>query len=156
MHIENNQVSLEGNALSRKAKRSAESLGYYFQKGYRWLVTAKPSTILLAALAMGTSVFLLGGGIYDIIEQPVVAFVSGGRIIPYYPQALNEQLLGESIGSMVLYAFGIIGLLLVYQSTKYAYSPREAFTMLLIGLLLLLIGWVMVEFFLFPATISSL
>ncbi len=119
-------------------------------------MTAKPSTLLLASIAIGASVFLLGGGIYDIIEQPVVAFVSGGRIIPYYPQALNEQLLGESIGAMVLYSLGIIGILLVYQSTKYAYNPREAFTTLLVGLLLLLIGWVLVEFFLFPSTVRPL
>lgn len=117
-------------------------------------MTLKPSTILLAASAIAASVFLLGGGIYDIIEQPIVAFISGGRIIPYYPQALNEQLLGESVASMILYSLGIFGLILIYQSTKYAYNPREAFTTLLIGLVLLLIGWAIVEFFLFPGTIQ--
>ncbi|HUV98342.1 MAG TPA: hypothetical protein VMW14_02435 [Candidatus Paceibacterota bacterium] len=100
---------------------------------------------------MGTSIFLLGGGIYDIVEQPVIAFISGGRIIPYYPEALNEQLVGESIAIMILYSLGAIGLLMTYQSTKYAYSPREAYTMILIGLLIFIIGWVAVEFYLFPA-----
>lgn len=119
-------------------------------------MTHKPSTFFLTALAIAASVFLLGGGIYDILEQPIIAFVSGGRIIPYYPQALNDQLLGESIASMILYSLGIIGLLLLYQSTKYAYSPREAFTMLLIGLLLLIVGWGLVEFYLFPSTIKPL
>ena len=141
--------------MSRKAKKSATSLSYYLQKTYWKLVTLKPSTLLLAALAIAASIFLLGGGIYDILEQPVVAFVTtGGRIIPYYPQALNEQLLGESIAAMILYSFGVVGLILMYRSTKYAYSPREAFTTLLIGLILLLIGWVLVEFFLFPSTIK--
>ncbi|MDH5447781.1 MAG: hypothetical protein OEY24_01750 [Candidatus Bathyarchaeota archaeon] len=140
--------------MSRKARKSASSLSYYLQKAYWKLVTLKPSTVLLAGIAIATSVFLLGGGIYDLIEQPVVAFISGGRIIPYYPQALNDQLLGESIASMTLYSLGIIGLILMYQSTKYAYSPREAYTTLLIGLILLLIGWVLVEFFLFPSTIK--
>jgi hypothetical protein len=100
---------------------------------------------------MGTSIFLLGGGIYDIVEHPVIAFISGGRIIPYYPEALNEQLAGESIATMILYSLGAIGLLLVYQSTKYAHSPREAYTMILIGLLIFIIGWAVVEFYLFPA-----
>jgi len=140
--------------VARKARRSASSFTYYLQKAYWKLVTLKPSTTLLAALAISASVFLLGGGIYDILEQPVVAFFSGGRIIPYYPQALNEQLLGESIASMILYAIGILGLILMYQSTKYAYSPREAFTTLLLGLLLLLIGWAIVDFFLYPSTIE--
>jgi len=140
--------------LSRKARKSASSLSYYFQKAYWKLVTLKPSTLLLAGIAIGVSVFLLGGGIYDILEQPVVAFVSGGRVIPYYPQALNEQLLGESIASMILYSLGVFGLILMYQSTKYAYNPREAFTTLLIGVLLLVIGWILVELFLFPSTIE--
>jgi len=100
---------------------------------------------------MGTSIFLLGGGIYDVVEQPVIAFISGGRIIPYYPEALNEQLVGESIATMILYSLSAVGLLLAYQSTKYAYSPREAYTMILIGLLVFIIGWVVVEFYLFPA-----
>lgn len=141
--------------MSRRARKSVSSFSYYLQKAYWKLATFKPSTILLAILAISASVFLLGGGIYDILEQPIVAFVSGGRIIPYYPQALNEQLLGESIASMTLYSLGIMGLILMYQSTKYVYRPREAFTMLLIGLLLLLIGWVLVELFLFPSKMSS-
>jgi hypothetical protein len=142
--------------LSRKARKSASSLSYYFQKAYWKTVTAKPSTILLAAVVLSVSVFLLGGGIYDIVEQPIVAFVSGGRIIPYYPQALNEQLLGESAASMVLYSFGIVGLILIYRSTKFAYNPREALTTLLIGLALLVIAWMLIEFFLFPGTIKPL
>lgn len=140
--------------MSRKARRGAASLSYYVQKAYWKVVTLKPSTFLLAAITIGAAVFLLGGGIYDIVEQPIVAFVSGGRVIPFYPQALNEQLLGESIASMVLYSLGIVGLILVYQSTKYAYSPREAFTTLLIGLLLLVVAWLLVEFYLYPGTIQ--
>ena len=142
--------------MSRKARKGASSLSYHLQKTYWKLVTLKPSTFLLATLAIAASIFLLGGGIYDILEQPVVAFISGGRIIPYYPQALNEQLLGESVAAMILYSLGIIGLILMYRSTKYAYNPREAYTTLLIGLLLLLIGWMLVEFFLFPSTIKPL
>jgi len=140
--------------LSRRARRSASSISYYLQKTYWKIVTIKPSALLLAGLAIGASIFLLGGGIYDILEQPIVAFVTGGRIIPYYPQALNDQLLGESIASMVLYSIGIIGLVLMYRSTKFAYNPREAFTWLIIGSFLFLIGWGIIEFYLFPGTIQ--
>ena len=138
--------------LSRRAKRSASSISYYLQKFYWALTTFRPSTTILAALAIAASIFLLGGGIYDLLEQPIIAFVSGGRVIPYYPQALNEQLLGESIASMILYSLGVMGLLLIYQSTRYAYNPREAYTTFIIGLVLLLVGWAIVEYFLFPST----
>ncbi len=140
--------------MSRRARRSASAISYYLQKAYWRIVTLKPSTLLLSGLAIGASIFLLGGGIYDILEQPVIAFVSGGRIIPYYPQALNDQLLGESVGSMALYSIGIIGLILMYRSTRYAYNPREAFTWLLIGSVLFLVGWAFIEFILFPGTIE--
>jgi len=142
--------------MSRKARKSASSLSYYIQKVYWKTVTAKPSTMLLAAIAVSVSVFLLGGGIYDILEKPIIAFVSEGRIIPFYPQALNEQLLGESAASMVLYSLGIVGLILTYRSTKYTYNPREALTTLLIGLALLIIAWMLVEYFLFPSTFNPL
>jgi len=143
--------------LSRKARKSATSLSYYLQKTYWKLVTLKPSTILLATLAIAASIFLLGGGIYDILEQPIIAFrTQSGRIITYYPQALNEQLLGESIAAMILYSLATLGLLLMYQSTKHAYNPREAFTMLLIGVLLFIIGWALVDTYLFPSTIKPL
>jgi hypothetical protein len=138
-------------ALSRKAKRSATTLSYSLQKAYTRIITLKPPTLILSAIVMATSIFLLGGGIYDIVEQPIIAFVSGGRIIPYYPEALNEQLVAESIATMILYFFGATGLLLTYQSTKHAYNPRTAYTMLMIGLLLFVIGWIFVEFYLFPA-----
>lgn len=137
--------------MSRKVKKNATSLSYSIQKIYKRVTSLKPSTLLLGALAVAISIFLLGGGVYDAIEKPVVAFISSGRIIPYYPENLNEQLLGESIASMILYFFGVLGLVLVYQSTKYAYNPREAYTMLLFGLILLLIGWVLIEFYLLPS-----
>jgi hypothetical protein len=157
MHIRKAEYFVQVKEMSRRARRSATSLSYNLQKAYRRIMAIKPSTFLLATLAIATSIFLLGGGIYDIIEQPAVAFVgAGGRIIPYYPQALNEQLVAESVASMILYSFGTMGLVLVYQSTKYAYNPREAFTMLLLGLLLFLIGWVVIEFYLFPSTIAPL
>lgn len=142
--------------LSRRARRSASSVTYYLQKTYWKIVTMKPSTYLLAGIVIGASIFLLGGGVYDILEQPIIAFVYNSRIIPYYPQSLNDQLLGESIASMVLYSIGIIGLVLMYKSTKYAYSPREAFTWLMIGGILFLVGWAIIEFYLFPGTIQSL
>jgi hypothetical protein len=103
--------------LARKARRSASSLSYYLQKTYQRIVTLKVSTILLATIAIAASVFLLGGGIYDLLERPIIAFVSGGRPIIYYPQALNEQLLGESIAAMILYAIfrGHVNRLIAYM-----------------------------------------
>ena len=139
--------------MSRKARKSVSSLSYYIQKVYWKTVTAKPSTLLLAAIAVSVSVFLLGGGIFDILEKPPIAYTnSEGKIIISDDRGLNMQLLGESAASMVFYSLGIVGLILTYQSTKYVARAREALTTLLIGLALFIIAWMLVEYLLFPST----
>jgi hypothetical protein len=109
-------------------------------------VTAKPSIFVVAAAVVAASLFLLGGGIYDVLIKPLVAIVaSGGRIISFYPFGLTEQFLLESIIIMVFYGLGVVGFLIAYRSTKYAYSPRLAYRFLLVGCALLLIAYILVE-----------
>jgi hypothetical protein len=45
----------------------------------------------------------------------------------------------------MLYVIGFVGLLAVYQSTKYAYKPRQAYMTLIIGVALLLIAYIFLE-----------
>ena len=116
------------------------------QKAYWKAVTAKPSMFVTAVLAVAASLFLLGGGIYDLMEKPLLAIVAtGGRIITYYPYALNEQFLIESIIVMVIYAIGVVGFLMTYQSTKYAYRSRQAYRLLLVGCVLVVIAYIFIE-----------
>jgi len=121
-------------------------LAFSLQKTYERILTAKPSLSVVGILVVGASLFLLGGGIYDVLIQPIVAIVaSGGRIISFYPYGITEQLLLESVIIMVFYAMGFAGFLIAYRSTKYAYSPRQAYRFLLVGCVLLLISYVLVE-----------
>lgn len=132
--------------MSKWFRKRFSSLAFSLQKTYWRIVTAKPSIFIVAASVVAVSLFLLAGGIYDILIQPIVAIVaSGGRIISFYPFGLTEQLLLESIVIMVFYALGVAGFLIAYRSTKYAYSPRQAYRLLLIGAALLLIAYVLVE-----------
>jgi hypothetical protein len=122
------------------------SLAFSLQKTYERILTAKPSLFVVGILVVAASLFLLGGGIYDVLIQPIVAIVaSGGRIISFYPYGITEQLLLESVIIMVFYAMGFAGFLIAYRSTKYAYSPRQAYRFLLVGVVLLLIAYVLVE-----------
>ena len=132
--------------MARWLRRRFSSLAFSMQKAYWKIVTAKPSTFVTAVLVVAASLFLLGGGIYDILEKPLFAIVSaGGRIITYYPYRLNDQLLAESISVMVFYAIGVVGFLLTYQSTKYAYSPRQAYRLLLVGCVLAVVAYILIE-----------
>jgi hypothetical protein len=122
------------------------SLGFSLRKSYKKIVTAKPSVFIIAILVVALSVFLLGGGIYDILEQPlsVIPFGTSG-VLFFYPYTLSAQAVYESIGVMIIYSLGVAGILLMYQSTKYAYKPRQAFMLLLVGMVLILIAYFYVE-----------
>jgi len=132
--------------MARQLRRRFSSFAFSMQKAYWKMVTAKPSIFVTAVLVVAASLFLLGGGVYDILEKPLFAIVaSGGRIITYYPYTLNEQFLVESIIVMVIYAIGVMGFLLTYQSTKYAYSSRQAYRLLLVGCVLIVIAYIFIE-----------
>jgi len=132
--------------MARQMKKRISSLSFFMQKAYWKIMTAKPSLLFIATLAVAASIFLLGGGIYDFLEKPLLAIVaSGGRLIVVYPYALNEQFLVESIIVMALYAIGVAGFFLTYQSTKYAYRPRQAFILLLVGFFLIIAAYLLIE-----------
>jgi len=121
-------------------------MSHFLQRTYWRLVNVKPSTLLIAVTVTAASIFFLGGGIYDLLEQPAFAVFIQGRPIAVYPYSLSEQFLGESVFVMILYGLGTAGLLVTYQSTKYAYRPRQAFMLLLLGVLLIVISYIFVEY----------
>ena len=130
-----------------RIKRKLTSLSYYLQKFYRKVSTAKPSLLITSAIFIGFAIFLLGGGIFSVLESVKypVALYTGGRFLFFYP-SLNEQIISESVFVMVLYGLAVLGLLVVYQSTKYVYKPRQAYLMLLLGASLFFIAYGLIEY----------
>ena len=131
--------------LTSRIKRSFSSLGYLMQKTYWKIVTARPSMLFITAIVMVASIFLLAGGVYNLLEQPLVLWWSGERFIFYYPYSINDQWILESVFVMISYALAAVGLLFTYQSTKYAYRPRQAFMLLLTGALLIFAAYICIE-----------
>ena len=120
------------------------SLGFTLRRAYWRILTAKPSIFIVAAIVTAFSLFLLAGGIYQILVNPLSAISLSGRILFFYPN-LQVQLGYEIIFVMTAYAMGVVGILLMYQSTKYAYKPRQAFMMLLSGIIMILIAYIVIE-----------
>jgi len=130
-----------------RIRRKFESLGYFARKTYWKMVTAKPSLFIMALAAVGVSIFLLGGGVYDLIVPYVpIGFPLGRRVLFFYPRSIHEQAFLESLIVMTVYGIGISGFLLTYQSTKYAYKPRQAFILLAVGCVLILIAYLLIEY----------
>ena len=130
--------------MSRKVKRQISSLSYSFQRFYKKISTAKPSTLLISIVVIVIAVFLFGGGLYDITMKPLPSAYYGGRFLFLYP-ALSEQFISDSVIAMILYSLGIVGLIVMYQSTKYAYKPRQAYMMFLVGAIFLILAYILLE-----------
>jgi succinate dehydrogenase hydrophobic anchor subunit len=85
-------------------------------------------------------IFIMGGGVYDIINRPESTLVSSSgaytSISPYF----GEQTINESIVSMFLYGCGFLGLLLVAKSTQVLYDKSKANLNLIIGVGLAIVG----------------
>jgi len=104
----------------------------------------KPSTVAIMLLLIGLSIFILGGGIYDIMERPLTVLPTSSNPIVFYP-GMSDQFLNESLISMLFILMGISGGVLAFRSTRYAYRPRESQMFLLIGLALLIVAFVGTE-----------
>jgi len=130
--------------MSKKVKRQMSSASYSLTKLYKKLATAQPSSLAISALAIAAAVFLFGGGLYNIIMKPYPAVYYGGRFYLLYPE-LGSQFIFDSLISMILYALGIVGVISMYQSTKYAYKPRQAYMIFLVGIALILIAYIYLE-----------
>ncbi|MGC8997863.1 MAG: hypothetical protein ACP5JW_00455 [Candidatus Bathyarchaeia archaeon] len=130
--------------MARKAKKTAVSLSYSLQRLYTKISSIRPSPFAIAVIAMAVAVFLYGGGLHLIIVKPLPAVYYGGRFLFVYPQ-LSEQWVSDSLISMILFAMGVSGALLIYQSTKYAYKPRQAYLTFMIGAVLLFVAYISLE-----------
>lgn len=131
--------------MSQKVKKKVSSMSFSMNRFYRRISTARPSTFIFSVIAIAVAVFLFGGGLYNIIMKPYPAvYMQGKGFLFLYPH-LSEQFVTDSLVAIILYSLGIFGLIALYQSTKYAYKPRQAYMMFLVGVVLLLIAYVFLE-----------
>ena len=130
--------------MSKKVKRQASSMSFSLSRWFNKISTTKPSSLVVSIVVIAYAIFLFGGGLYTIISSPLPAYYTGSTFIFLYPD-LGQQFISDSIIAIMLYAIGFVGLLAVYQSTKYAYNPRQAYMMLVIGVTLLLLAYIFLE-----------
>jgi ABC-type uncharacterized transport system permease subunit len=88
--------------------------------------------------------FIFGGGLFTLITHPLPSAYVSGRFYFLYP-SLSSQFISDTVVSVILYALGFAGLLIIYQSTKSAYKPRQAYMMIVIGVTFLLLAYIFLE-----------
>jgi len=119
-------------------------MSFSISRWFRNISSSKPSSATFIVIVVALTAFLLGGGLETITSQPPITIYSGGRFYFIYPS--NDLQLGmDTVFSGMLYAVGLIGVLLIYRSTKNAYKPRQAYMTLIIGVALLLLAYLFLE-----------
>jgi hypothetical protein len=130
--------------VPKKVKKRASSTSFSLSRWFERISSARPSSFVISIIVISYAIFIFGGGLYTIISSPLPAFYTGKGFIFLYPD-LGQQFISDSVIAVMLYAIGFVGLLAVYQSTKYAYKPRQAYMMLIIGVTLLLLAYIFLE-----------
>jgi hypothetical protein len=130
--------------MAKKVKKQTASMSFSLSRWFRKISTAQPSTFIVSIIVIASAVFLFGGGLYTVIIQPLPSAYVSGRFYFIYPD-ISYQFISDTVISTMLYAMGFIGIIAIYQSTKYAYKPRQAYMMLVIGVTLLFLAYVFLE-----------
>lgn len=131
--------------MSRKFKRKASSVSFSISKLFERVSKARPSALISSMIIIAIAIFLFSGGLYNLAVRPLPSFYSREFGFLFLYPRLSEQFITDSMISAILYALGVIGLIVMYQSTKYAYKPRQAYLMFLVGAGLLLLAYIYLE-----------
>ena len=130
--------------MSSKLKKRSADVSFSMSRWFRRISTTTPTTLIVVVVGVVYCVFLLSGGLYTLITKPPPAYLGSSTIYFLYPST-SGQFVSDTFISGILYAFGILGLFTMYQSTKNAYKPRQAYMLLIIGVTFLLLSYVFLE-----------
>jgi len=92
------------------------------------------SLTFLTLLTVSFAIFMLAGGVYDILEKPLAILPRGGGYTFIYRGTIHYQTINESLVIALVYLLGLSGLYVIFKSTRFAYKPRNAYLMLIIGI----------------------
>jgi len=97
-----------------------------------------PSNLIVWSVVI-FSLFILSGGIYNILESPPPFIPYGNKYLTLHPY-LSDQTVYESIFVFLSNAAVFLGLYISYRSTQVAYDKSKANRYLLLGIGLTLAG----------------
>lgn len=148
-------IKRKGGKAVWRLKRGLKEASYSIKpRGSRFTRYFGKFTIILYIAIVAFTVFVIAGGIYDILEKPLAILPKGSGWTFIYSGSINIQTLNESIVSAIIYIMGILGFYMILRSTKLIYRPRQAYIMLVIGLFVTLVS-VYYAFMLIQAKIGT-
>lgn len=126
--------------LPWRVKRALDNMAYSLHlSGGSSTRRIKPSTTLTIIIALAIVGFILAGGVYDLLEHPISLLPTPSGYSVVISGTLGQQTLNESLIAGFLYMLGLGGLYMLLRSTRFAYRPRNAYLLLMIGTFTVLI-----------------
>jgi hypothetical protein len=130
--------------MSSKIKKSSSSVSFSLSRWFRKISTGASSMAIITIVGLSYTMFLFGGGLYTLVNRPLPSAYYNNKFYFLYP-SISYQFISDTVVSVILYALGFMGLFIIYQSTKSAYKPRQAYMMLVIGVTFLLLSYIFLE-----------
>ena len=104
----------------------------------------------LIIIAVFTILFILQTGIIYLIirKSPSILLDDNDNPILVWPDDVHEALIIESIIASILMLFFSTGFIILYHASKYLYNKKYADWLLIIGILLIIIAFGLLQFIL--------
>jgi hypothetical protein len=130
--------------MSNKIKKTSGELSFSLSRWFRKVSTNAPSSFIVTLTGLAYAIFLFGGGLYSLITRPQTSGYFQNQFLFLAP-GISYQYVSDTLIAIILYALGFVGLLAIYQSTKSAYKPRQAYMLLVVGATFLLLAYIFLE-----------
>ena len=130
--------------MTSKLKKSSSEMSFSLSRWFRKLTTNTPTAFIVTLIGISYAVFLFSGGLYTLINHPQPSAYVNNQFYFLYPD-IGSQFVADTLIAITLYALGFVGLLFIYQSSKSAYKPRQAYMMMVIGVTFVLLAYVFLE-----------
>ncbi|MHA1238215.1 MAG: hypothetical protein ACTSSJ_03065 [Candidatus Odinarchaeia archaeon] len=107
-----------------------------------------PPRMFWYALSLIIVYFVLAGGIYDLVNQPIVmgSDPNTGNPVLIFTVGLgggiDEQFVLEGFVASILMFLGFLGMILIYESTKHFYNPSYSTMLLVAGIAMIIVAFV--------------
>ena len=100
--------------------------------------TSRPLLPVASFLILGFTIFILAGGLFILVGAGTsISLLNIQQGLGFvYPHDINNQTPAEGVFVGLLYAFGVVGLYMMFMSTRSAYRPKRAYGYLGFGMLL--------------------
>ncbi len=90
----------------------------------------------LFGIAVLAVLFILGGNLYTLIETPPPITGSPDGLPRVFAPGIDAQLSMEGMMASIVAGIGVLGLGIIYYSSRYVFTPSHATRLMILGMLL--------------------